>query len=232
MSSLYTDESERIRIDEDEDRAAFARRTRPPVGGALAIVGKTVNGNPNDIQRIALLSDLGGSPTGGTFTLSKTNSSGVPIATTGPISWSASGATLASAVQSALVTLYGAGTVTVNGAAWPNYLTATFGGSLANTPVNTMAGNGSALTGPDTDYHVSATHQAFGEPTYPSTAKSYYRIEKCKVTGTESNGSAVTITGLGVYIYAYNVGTSIPPLDTKLLVRRPSDGWAFRYSAC
>lgn len=232
MSSLFYNESELLRNSVDEDLAAFARRTKPPASGSLAVVGQTALGVPNDIQRIFLGNADDGFPTGGSFTLSKTDIAGAVVATTVPITWSTNGAAVAAATQAALVTIYGVGNVTVAPIAWPQALQATFQGALTNTLVYLMKCNSAALTGPKSPYKNEVRHIAFGEPNYPTVAQAYYRIAICNAGGDEIEGGPVGISSSLKFGYAFNCGTSIPPVNTNVLCRRTRDGFAFRFSAC
>src|SRR5581483_7837389 len=64
----------------------------------------------NEVQTIT----LGGTPTGGTFTLLyPSGNGGYDVA--GPITWNATGATLAANIQAALDALFGTGQVVVTG---------------------------------------------------------------------------------------------------------------------
>lgn len=65
--------------------------------------------------------------------------------------------------------------------------------------------------------------------TYPTTAAAFYGVEPQHVTGTETEGSAGTLTGTGATILALNLGTAIPPVGTQVLVTFCDWQWCFRY---
>jgi hypothetical protein len=101
----------------------------------------------SDVQTITIT----GGPTGGTFTLAANGG-------TATLPYNAAPA----AVQAALVSLYGPGTVTVTGTAGTTYV-ATFGGSMANLPVAPVAAT-AAFTGGTTPA-IAVAHTAIGSTT-------------------------------------------------------------------
>jgi hypothetical protein len=100
---------------------------------------------PNGTSEIDTLT-IGGTPTGGTFTLTYDGQ------TTAPIAWSATNATLLANINTALRALGNVGSTNITATA--NSLTAgigtitlTFSGGLADRVVALMTANGTALTG-------------------------------------------------------------------------------------
>ncbi len=73
---------------------------------------------------------------------------------------------------------------------------------------------------------------ARGEPVYPTEAKRVYRLRKATVSGSEVIAGAGTISVTNAYVYAYNMGDSIPPVDTALRCVRVKNFWVFAYSVC
>lgn len=105
------------------------------------VLGQLSAGATNDVQTI----NLGGTPTGGTFTITVQYPVGNSL-TTAAIAYNASAAT----VQAALAALanVGSGNVTVTGSAQPgNTQTITFGGALAARPVPVITATITGLTG-------------------------------------------------------------------------------------
>ena len=103
---------------------------------------------------------VNGTPTGGTFTLR------FGTGTTTALAYNASAAT----VQAALVALasVGTGNATVSGNAGGPY-TVTFAGTLAGKTVQSITGNGSALTG-GTNPTVTVSVTAAGQPAFVNQA--------------------------------------------------------------
>jgi hypothetical protein len=99
-----------------------------------------ITSSASEVQTVT----IGGTPTGGTFTLTILNPFTGSTVTTSALAYNASAAT----VQAALTgpTGFGSGNVTVTGSAGGPY-TLTFGSALANTPVAPPTGDISLLTG-------------------------------------------------------------------------------------
>lgn len=64
--------------------------------------------------------------------------------------------------------------------------------------------------------------------TYPTAAARFYACEIQGLLGTESEGSTGTLTPQRT-IYAYNLGASIPPTGTPVLLTEVPYRWVFRY---
>jgi hypothetical protein len=66
--------------------------------------------------------------------------------------------------------------------------------------------------------------------TYPTSAAEFYACNPELLTGTETEGTAVTFTAdTATVLYAVNVGTAIPPNGTKLVIHSAGGRWVFRY---
>jgi hypothetical protein len=66
---------------------------------------------------------------------------------------------------------------------------------------------------------------------YPAVAGAYYACIPCDVNGAEAEGGAATYVprpGAGP-IYAFNLGTQIPPVGTTLVAHGVGGRWAVRY---
>lgn len=92
---------------------------------------------PTGVSAVQLVT-VGGTPTGGTFTLSWVNQVTVPLA------YNASAASVQVALEA--LSALGTGNVTVSGAAGGPY-TVTFAGALATTPVPLLGSDATGLTG-------------------------------------------------------------------------------------
>src|SRR6476646_1987002 len=70
----------------------------------------------------------------------------------------------------------------------------------------------------------------FQETTYPTSAGKFYACHPELLTGSESEGATPTFTGdTATSIYAFNLGTQIPPNGTKLVIHAVVGRWIFRY---
>ncbi len=68
--------------------------------------------------------------------------------------------------------------------------------------------------------------------TYPTVAGAFYACVPCDIDGAEVEGGTATyVPRAGASpIYCLNLGTSIPPVGTTLLVHGVGSGrWTFRY---
>lgn len=65
---------------------------------------------------------------------------------------------------------------------------------------------------------------------YPTSAGVFYGCNPDVITGSESEGATPTFTAdTATVVYAVNLGTSIPPNGTKLVVHAAGGRWCFRY---
>jgi hypothetical protein len=68
--------------------------------------------------------------------------------------------------------------------------------------------------------------------TYPTVAGAFYACLTCDIDGAEVEGGTATyVTRAGASpIYCFNLGTSIPPVGSTLVVHGVGNGrWTFRY---
>jgi hypothetical protein len=66
--------------------------------------------------------------------------------------------------------------------------------------------------------------------TYPTTAKAAYGIQITDTVCAETEGAAPTITLQSGTEYALNLGGTIPPVGTDILIERSPNGyWVFSY---
>jgi hypothetical protein len=64
---------------------------------------------------------------------------------------------------------------------------------------------------------------------YPTVAGRFYALTVQAVTGTETEGSAHTLTAVSDTIMAANLGTAVPTAGTAVPVDRVPHRWVFRY---
>jgi hypothetical protein len=64
---------------------------------------------------------------------------------------------------------------------------------------------------------------------YPTTAQSYFALNPITVLGAEVEGGSATLTAEPGIFFALNIGSTIPPTGTDLLVTFIGNRWAFRY---
>ncbi|HEV3122733.1 MAG TPA: hypothetical protein VGY53_12555 [Isosphaeraceae bacterium] len=69
----------------------------------------------------------------------------------------------------------------------------------------------------------------FQESSYPTQAKSLFACKIQLVSGQETEGAAGVLTATTATIYAYNLGSAIPPQGTAILATQVGDRWTFRY---
>ena len=73
--------------------------------------------------------------------------------------------------------------------------------------------------------------QTATKDTYPAAAAAYYYCEIVAVSGAEVEGGTATLTALGQYLYAYNVGSAVPAAGTTLLAVPDGRGrWTISYN--
>ena len=66
--------------------------------------------------------------------------------------------------------------------------------------------------------------------TYPTSAGAYYAVNPGLITAAETEGTAGSVSAdTGTVIYALNVGTSVPPNGTSIVVHGVGNRWVFRY---
>jgi hypothetical protein len=84
-----------------------------------------------------------------------------------------------------------------------------------------------------------SSDQAWGSPSlvartvsvesYPTTAACYYACNPICVLGTEVVGGPAVLTTVAGTFFALNLGSTIPPTGTDILVTFVGNRWAFRY---
>lgn len=102
----------------------------------------------------------------------------------------------------------------------------TFTNTMANTYFPKMTVTPLALVGGS----IKVTRNLFGEPTYPTVANAFYKVAVGGVFGIEAAGQTASVITGSRTDYAYNLGTSIPPPSTKVLIGACNHRLAFRYS--
>ncbi len=66
--------------------------------------------------------------------------------------------------------------------------------------------------------------------TYPTTASAFFASNPTEIDGTETEGNAASYTpDTSQVVYAFNVGTQIPPAGTRVVVQAVGGRWVFRY---
>lgn len=65
--------------------------------------------------------------------------------------------------------------------------------------------------------------------TYPTSAARFYAVQPVWPSGTESENTAGSFTNETDKFLALNIGASIPPSGTKVLIESVGGRWVFRY---
>jgi len=65
--------------------------------------------------------------------------------------------------------------------------------------------------------------------TYPTSAQVYYACQPLTLLGTEIEGNAGVSTTTNSIFFALNVGSTIPPVGTQVVVTFVGNRWVFRY---
>lgn len=77
---------------------------------------------------------------------------------------------------------------------------------------------------------ISLLVQTVKETTYPTTSAKFFAVQPLSVDGQVKEGASASFTiDTTRTIYAFNVGGSIPPSGTKLIVTSLGGRWVFRY---
>jgi hypothetical protein len=69
----------------------------------------------------------------------------------------------------------------------------------------------------------------FAESAYPSQAQGLFACRVQTVGGLETEGAPGSLTPTTATIYAYNLGSALPPQGTAILAVQVGDRWTFRY---
>jgi hypothetical protein len=65
---------------------------------------------------------------------------------------------------------------------------------------------------------------------YPSVPGAFYACSPLAVDGQELEGAVASFTADTTrIIYAFNLGTQVPPVGTKIIAHSSGGRWAFRY---
>jgi len=65
---------------------------------------------------------------------------------------------------------------------------------------------------------------------YPTGATAFYACSPLQVDGPEIEGAAATFTqDSSRIIYAFNLGTQVPPVGTQIIAHACGGRWVFRY---
>lgn len=87
-----------------------------------------------------------------------------------------------------------------------------------------------ASSGPDASQAVLVTTTTV--TTYPTVAGSFYACNETEIGGHEIEGQAASYTpDTNGIIYALNIGTSVPPIGTRLVAHNVGGRWCFRYDS-
>lgn len=72
--------------------------------------------------------------------------------------------------------------------------------------------------------------QTKGEDGYPTAAPAFYACTPLKIDGIEVEGADVTFTAdPSRVVMAFNLGSRVPPIGTRLIIHSSGGRWAFRY---
>jgi hypothetical protein len=86
------------------------------------------------------------------------------------------------------------------------------------------------LVPPADDRAVAILAQTRSVVHYPTVASACYACSPLQVDGPETEGATATFTADPTRIvYAYNLGTQIPPAGTKILIHACGGRWTFRF---
>lgn len=76
---------------------------------------------------------------------------------------------------------------------------------------------------------VTASARTVNGGKYPTAASSFFLLVPITALGPEIEGGPVTLTPGSAKFAAYNLGRSIPPIGTDILVTYTRHRWVFRY---
>ena len=94
---------------------------------------------------------------------------------------------------------------------------------VANYDLVDIDGSG----GPSEGSGAALLH-TFTETTYPTSAGSFYACKIVSIDGTEAEGDTPTFTDEDT-VYAYNVGTTIPPTGSYVVGHAVGGKWVIRW---
>ena len=67
--------------------------------------------------------------------------------------------------------------------------------------------------------------------TYPTTSQCFFACQPLALLGQEVEGATGSVSPSPVTFFALNLGTTVPPVGTQILVTFVSSRWVFRYDA-
>lgn len=83
---------------------------------------------------------------------------------------------------------------------------------------------------PCPDAGVSAVGVTATVSAYPTTAQAFYAIHPAEVDGTPVEGGSATYSDDSTtVIYAFNVGSLVPPSGTRVICHHSGGRWTFQY---
>lgn len=208
------------------------RKLNANIGPSLTLARGTVLGltvgSTNDVQTI----NLGGTPTGGAFTVT-VNPAGNPL-TTGLINYNCSAAgietgngTVATpyvSLQGALVALLGSGNVGVTGSAQPgNTQTITFKGNLAALPIPVITATITGLTGGSPTVTIAHSTTGVTGGTYVPYSTAQIAAPSAAATATTNTGTA-SPPPAAPYIIGYTYVNAVGETTLSPTVEKTADG--------
>ena len=66
---------------------------------------------------------------------------------------------------------------------------------------------------------------------YPTVAQSFFACQPLILLGAESEGGSGAVTEVNTTFLALNLGSTVPPVGTEVLVTFTGSRWVFRYDA-
>jgi hypothetical protein len=80
------------------------------------------------------------------------------------------------------------------------------------------------------DGTVAILAQTTTVTTYPTVPGAFYACVPLWIDGPETEGATAAFTFNGTRtIYAFNLGTQVPPVGTRIIAHSCGGRWAFRY---
>lgn len=64
---------------------------------------------------------------------------------------------------------------------------------------------------------------------YPATAGAYYGVQSLRPGGNQNEGAAVTTTARAGFFTALNLGSTVPPVSTIIIITYIDGRWCFKY---
>jgi hypothetical protein len=80
------------------------------------------------------------------------------------------------------------------------------------------------------DGSVAVLVQTKAVAAYPTSANAFFACSPVSIDGPETEGAAATfVADPARTIFAYNLGTRVPPVGARLIAQSCSGRWTFRY---